>query len=199
VVKLGWEKGEQNMPELLVLGVNAFKRLRERIVWSDIIKQVTVAIAATSIVRVARPFTESAYNLIEPYLSLIGLQIVLACGTFTIGCVLYFFRCRSRGYYGFCECVLGVYGAISVAGQIAPDKLPVSMPGNIIVFISWVAALYVIVRGLDNIYEALKKRRLKRESLGKPGGSGIALWERIFFGIKGVPEVGVASKVVRPF
>lgn len=63
------------------------------------------------------------------------------------GIALYQFRCRARLYYGIVECSIGIWvGYESVPKGVASDYFRNLLP--------FVVALYIIVRGLDNIGKA---------------------------------------------
>jgi predicted lipid-binding transport protein (Tim44 family) len=104
-------------------------------------------------------------DFIGAHIGVVGLQLALGLATFVLGTALYLFRCRRASWYGTLEIVVGVGAAAYVANQILGQA---SGSGGTI--FAEAAALYVIVRGYDNIYKSLKgeKRRL--------------WWNRFFFG-----------------
>jgi hypothetical protein len=93
-------------------------------------------------------------------------QISCFVGMLVTGVLLYLFRCRFLKTYGFLEVVVGLATAIYLANNFqisAPTFGP---------YFAILAALYVIVRGLDNFHKSLRDEK------------HIELWNRIFFGIK---------------
>jgi hypothetical protein len=64
------------------------------------------------------------------------------------------------------EIIVGTASASLVASQVYSGT---PMPSFVAGFFGILAALYVIVRGLDNVYQALQ-------------GTAKASWERLFFG-----------------
>ena len=85
---------------------------------------------------------------------------------FMVGTTLYAMRCRVPKFYGVTEIVVGVlfsvYGVSKALGNTIGD------PSTIFAV---AGALYIMVRGYDNIYRALS-----------PRGKTLGRWDRIFFG-----------------
>lgn len=147
---------------------------------STVTTWIVIAIVAVAVI-----YRENAMagfgKYVRPYISLIGLQMILAPATFSFGVLLYWIRCRSRGIYGIAECVVGVVGALLVANQIFASSDDPVLKASLTMF-SWVASLYVIVRGLDNCYERLKTSRDICYSKGLVPSGLVIWWDRFFFG-----------------
>jgi hypothetical protein len=79
---------------------------------------------------------------------------------------MYFFRCRWPYSYGFLEILIGGLAAVYVAAQLIE-----SVNGKGMLAFAWIAGLYVIVRGWDNIHKA-------------QSGSEKEAWDRFWFGRK---------------
>ncbi len=62
------------------------------------------------------------------------------------GLVLYAFRCRAPRLYGLVEVAVGVFIALALTGRLIKEPF---IYGPDPVFFTIVAALYIIVRGLD--------------------------------------------------
>jgi hypothetical protein len=106
---------------------------------------------------------------ISSLISEVGLAAAQCIGgllVFVSGMGLYFFRCRWHYAYGFVEVIVGFLATIYVIGQAAG-----AASGRLTVGFGVAAALYVIVRGLDNMHRGMSPK--DKES-----------WERFFFGRK---------------
>jgi hypothetical protein len=82
-----------------------------------------------------------------------------------VGCSLYSIRCRNPWVYGVFEVFLGIiiasYTMAIIAGQVVPE-------GTVI--FGTIGALYIIVRGLDNMYRSITE-----------GTEDKRVWNRNFF------------------
>lgn len=84
------------------------------------------------------------------YLPVVVLQAMFGAVTLAIGTGLYVLRCRLQEAYGVVECAIGVIAAAYVANLILySDSVPKTE------IFSEAAALYIIVRGYDNIYKSI--------------------------------------------
>jgi|SRR5215831_11244582 len=97
----------------------------------------------------------------EPSLT---IQLLMVLCIFFTGALLYNVRCRLPFLYGLIEIVVG----ISIAWYLANVAIGRLSKEGMTVFAA-VTALYVIVRGFDNLYRSLKATKF------------IAAWNRIFF------------------
>ena len=109
-----------------------------------------------------------AFDMAEKHLPIALLEIVVVVFTLLAGVAVYFFRCRRLIVYGQLEVLVGIAGAAYVVNQILGKA-----DGNMAIVFTWAAAIYVIVRGLDNWYKGLQRHRPQ--------------WNRLFFG-KDVPD-----------
>jgi hypothetical protein len=82
------------------------------------------------------------------------------------GSALYVLRCRKPGLYGIAEICVGAYIAVEFA--LLHLGIMQELPN---VAFSVLAALYIMVRGYDNIYRSFSASTLE-----------IEFWNRIFFG-----------------
>lgn len=89
-------------------------------------------------------------------------QLPVAFGLLATGTVLYWFRCRRVGAYGLAEIALGLLLAVFVVNKEVQNT-SLDLSG----FFACAAALYIIVRGFDNIYRSINRRWI---------------WNQIFFG-----------------
>jgi hypothetical protein len=100
--------------------------------------------------------------------SLHNFPLVADQSMITIGVLLYAMRCRKQLMYGVTECLVGVMAAVYVANNLKPED-----PSQ---WFSFLAGLYIIVRGADNIQKSLKGTKYE------------VLWNRIFFGKDASPS-----------
>ena len=91
------------------------------------------------------PAVEKITGFVFENASLWRVAIVL----WLVGLMLYFVRSRFRLYYGVAETFFGVVLSYTAFPKDAPDY-------TLTRWLSFLAALYVMVRGLDNIGKSLK-------------------------------------------
>jgi|CXWL01.1.fsa_nt_gi hypothetical protein len=104
----------------------------------------------------------AGYIGVSRYLSPEWAQLLVVLGILLLGTILYGVRCRYPGWYGALEMAVGFFFAAFAINQV----LGKPMPNDGAIFAT-LAALYVIVRGYDNIYKALKvgEERTRRWNL----------------------------------
>ncbi|GEP55274.1 hypothetical protein [Reyranella soli] len=96
----------------------------------------------------------------------------LAAGILPLGAGLYWFRCRLPGWYGGLEIAVGFLLAAHYLNEVLGNL------GNADTrSLTALGALYIVVRGLDNIYKSLKKP------------TQILRWNRVFFGRESVSKL----------
>jgi hypothetical protein len=110
---------------------------------------------------VNEPFLETLQRV-----GLIGVRVAVVAFTVLAGTFMYFFRCRWPYSYGFLEILIGGLAAVYVAAQLIE-----TVNGKGMLVFAWIAGLYVIVRGWDNIHKA-------------QSGSEKETWDRFWFGKK---------------
>ncbi len=93
-------------------------------------------------------------------------QVFFALGLIASGALLYGFRCRRPAWYGLVEIIIGMIFAFYTIKLLTK----ISMPEANGIF-SAAGALYIIVRGFDNIYRSLRK-----------GSHFTQAWNKCFFG-----------------
>jgi hypothetical protein len=92
-----------------------------------------------------------------------------AAATITLlGFLLYMFRCRHARVYGQLEIAVGIFIAFQVI-ELSIGTLSYNMGG----IFTALGALYIIVRGCDNVYKTLKS-----------GEDATFVWNYLFFGKK---------------
>ena len=98
-----------------------------------------------------------------------SVEPVLIVGwAFASGLVLYALRCSWPHVYGVIEIVVGAYIATFLVNLLLIEP---AEPTNDAIFFTVVGALYIIVRGLDNLYRALE-----------PATAPMRQWNKWFFG-----------------
>ena len=73
--------------------------------------------------------------------------------TIIFGFSLFFFRLYARGIYGFTEIIAG----LGVAAQKVYTEKSLDLTKSSFYFVILTAAIYLVVRGLDNIHQSLTK------------------------------------------
>lgn len=89
--------------------------------------------------------------------------VIAVAGTFFFGVTLYVFRRKFRAWYGFFEVISAlILAGVTIARPIhykstsfvdflnSPDSLPT--------LLGLASAVYIVVRGIDNIFEAVKNK-----------------------------------------
>jgi hypothetical protein len=108
-------------------------------------------------------------DILAPYSGEWPTQAIVVLATLLIGSALYAFRCRRPLAYGVLELCVAIASALFVADQIYYQLQQVS--SYIVGAFSEMAALYIYVRGMDNIHRSLKRAsRLQR------------MWEEVWYG-----------------
>lgn len=95
-----------------------------------------------------------------------AIQVAFVWANLIVGYALYRMRCRRLGTYGLVEIGVGLFTAVLMANQMFGTPIP----GIFSIILPQIAALYVMVRGLDNIQKALPDGRFKE------------WWDRHFYG-----------------
>lgn len=93
------------------------------------------------------------------------IEAGFALGVFALGTFLYGFRCRRPNLYGIVEILVGVSLATYILDQLRGHDSPAASG-----FFTAVGALYVIVRGYDNIYRSMRSEAQFTRH-----------WNRVFF------------------
>jgi hypothetical protein len=94
--------------------------------------------------------------------------VLIVVWAFASGLVLYALRCSWPHVYGVIEIVVGAYIATFLVNLLL---IKPTEPTNDAIFFTVVGALYIIVRGLDNLHRALK-----------PATAPTRHWNKWFFG-----------------
>jgi peptidoglycan/LPS O-acetylase OafA/YrhL len=97
-------------------------------------------------------------------------QIIAAFAFFFVGAFLYRVRCRHLAFYGGLEIAVGLLTAVYLASILNDTPKYDASPNYISNTFAVLAALYVIVRGADNIHKSLTSE------------AAIVRWNRFFFG-----------------
>lgn len=85
-----------------------------------------------------------------------GIIFLVVLTTLIFGLIFFYFRLKFRGIYGFTEIVLGL--TIAANRVLEENEIPNESPEFYLAFIS--AAIYLVVRGLDNIHQGITKEPL---------------------------------------
>jgi hypothetical protein len=132
--------------------------------------QIAVVAAAVAIPRF---FGEQINTLVRPFLTTLAghpasipTELGLIVGALLFGTLIYAFKCRWPRWYGTIEIIIG----LSVATYVL-DPFLSGLSSSASVYFTAVGALYVVVRGYDNIYKSMT-----------PGSAGTQWWNRWFFG-----------------
>ncbi len=114
------------------------------------------------------PLLRSLLDFSLQNLPLIAVQALVALTITILGVGLYVMRCRKQMMYGVCECLIGIATAGYFINNLKPeDPAP---------WFSMLAALYIIVRGVDNVHKSLKGMTVEER------------WNKIFFGKHPLPS-----------
>jgi hypothetical protein len=139
----------------------------QRITWGLISASTLLPLAFIVVVLLGLPLLR---NLLD--LALRNIPVVTQIVAFTfivgLGVGLYVSRCRFQMAYGVLECGVGVVTAWYVA-----NNLRVNDP---LQWLSFLAGLYIIVRGADNIHKSLKGAPFEMH------------WNKFFFGKHPLPS-----------
>lgn len=126
-----------------------------------------VAFLAVSLFAANDKATQTALKaMLTRYTNFVALQVLFALTTLVGGTLLYVLRCRRPITYGMLEAGIGLY----ITAVTVNFAFGISDTSNALAF-SVLGALYIIVRGYDNIYRGMKK-----------GSFGLRTWNDLFFG-----------------
>ena len=115
-----------------------------------------------------QPYLRSLLDFSLRHLPLLAVQVLVAVVVIQIGGLLYYMRCRKQMMYGVCECFVGIVTAAYFVNNLkTEDPTP---------WFSLLAALYIIVRGADNIHKSLKGTTVEMH------------WNEFFFGKHPLPS-----------
>jgi hypothetical protein len=147
------------VPLALFLGLSVFfggppsgQSLRER--FAELGFLLLGLIVITPVIYSAGAFLKDAYLWIQsPSLSRTQAIIVGGAVTATLGGGLFYFRLRLRSIYGFSEAIVGIVVATQ---RIATESdAVIKQPAFYLAILT--AGIYLVVRGLDNVHQGLKK------------------------------------------
>jgi hypothetical protein len=105
-------------------------------------------------------------RLLDRFVPLQFVQLIIVPTILMFGFFLYCFRCRTQRWYGSIELVTGALLSTYMVNQILGKVSPADGA-----YLTLAGGLYVIVRGLDNIYKSMT-----------PETSNIRSWNKLFFG-----------------
>jgi hypothetical protein len=129
--------------------------------WISLLLVVLMALVVLQYRMGGRTFDDGLRDTVATLFGVLGLSVTGAAGM-----LLYFFRCRSPYWYGLLEIFVGAFGAFYVGTQFME-----ATGGTGTLILAEIAALYVIVRGLDNLGRSMSGERKER-------------WDRFLFGKK---------------
>lgn len=134
-------------------GANRPERF-EPLPWRYKIRRAFVAVIIALVLYIGYRI-EMLGETFAPYPRVALLAIIL---TIVAGICLYRFRCQYLPFYAFFEFLFGLslaVGAVNSATDQSLFAVPESFNRTIPIFYSWCAALYIIVRALDNMSKFL--------------------------------------------
>lgn len=111
------------------------------------------------------PSPTSLGDKIHGLVFVIGMQAIFAISLLLAGLVLYAFRCQSPFWYGRLEVLVGL-----LIGTYVVNAMLGLWPSEAAAVFTTIGALYIIVRGCDNIYKSKKA-----------GTADIKWWNQVFF------------------
>jgi hypothetical protein len=111
---------------------------------------------------------QRAIDFLIKHLSVEGLEIGIGTAIVIIGLYLYRFRSRRPSWYGVVEIAVGWFIALQIIDQMRVGTTAPTMNG----FFTAAGALYVIVRGCDNVYRGMSA-----------GTVATRRWNQWFFGV----------------
>jgi hypothetical protein len=126
----------------------------EPLPWRYIIRRIFVAMIVVIALYIEYRL-EILYEPFAPYPRVALLAVILSV---VAGIYLYRFRCQYLPLYAVCEFLFGLSLAVGAANSATGQALfavPESFNRTIPIFYSWCAALYIIVRALDNMSKFL--------------------------------------------
>lgn len=115
--------------------------------------------------------TERSFAGFFQLLGVPNFELPVVILVFLVGRWLYMFRCRKAKWYGVAEVISGLFIATFIVGQIKTAQIAdgPSIPPYAAALFTTLGALYIIVRGYDNMYRSLE-------------GEDRHHWNRKFFG-----------------
>jgi hypothetical protein len=114
-------------------------------------------------------FLDALGSTLRAHVGQITFVAITVGALFVIGTVLYAWRCRYLGAYGFTEIAVGLCTGVVIANSFNDVPRSDAPPNRLVTLFAILAALYVIVRGYDSMYKSLKSER------------AITFWNRRFF------------------
>jgi hypothetical protein len=148
------------------------RRVTVRIVALQIIAAVAATLAGPFLPQALEPLIVRVIELFRtvgvPYQSRIIVELLVVLVSLAVGNLLYAFRYRWPAVYGTLELVVALASALSVAHQLYSNE-PLSL--YFAPTLVELAALYIFVRGMDNIYRSFTPRSRRQQA-----------WERFYFG-----------------
>jgi hypothetical protein len=130
----------------------------------------------TQITRLIAPVFSLLETILSPYWTQLTIETSAFFATLGVGELLFMARCRHPVTYGRLEQLVALASALFAATQLFGYD-----PKNnivIVVLFAQLTALYIYVRGKDNIYRGLKEATTPDKLRRK------VRWDRIYFGIR---------------
>jgi hypothetical protein len=153
-------------------GLLRLRRVTARIVLLQIVAAVAASVVGPFLPRVLEPLIIRLVDLFRasgiPYQNRFTVELLVVLVSLAIGNLLYAFRYRWPALYGTIEIVVALASALAVAhqlyteGPLSPYFAPTLVE---------LAALYIFVRGMDNIYRSFTPRSRRQQA-----------WEKLYFG-----------------
>lgn len=108
------------------------------------------------------PFSRKLLDFSLNNFPLVAVQSAIFLAIIIAGILLYRMRCRSQKLYGVTECLVGILMAGYYVNHLKPEDPTQTF--------TLLGAMYIIVRGMDNIQKSLK------------GAAFETTWNKMFFG-----------------
>jgi hypothetical protein len=148
------------------------RRVTVRIVLLQIIAAVAASLAGPFIPRVLEPFIIQVIDLFRttgiPYQGRFTIELLVVLTSLGIGNLLYAFRYRWPALYGTIEIVVALASVLAIAHQLYSNE---PMSPYFAPTLVELAALYIFVRGMDNIYRSFTPKSRRQQA-----------WEKLYFG-----------------
>jgi hypothetical protein len=163
-VSVGKLGGGEREPELMNDDTNSPRRVEFFLAIAAALVGLLVEYGFSQIDGVVLRYSSKTAAVVRNNIGVIAWESVCVLVMLAVGAMFYTMRCRLQRAYGLLEIMVGTATAAYVATEFDQTQLTFN---NIFALL---AALYVIVRGFDNIYRSI------------PEGPKIKSWNQLFFG-----------------
>lgn len=148
-----------------------FRRPSPEEMWNVVFMPIPLLLFAAWCYSIGAAIKDAYLWLQSPTLSRDEAVIGAIAITFTLGLGLFYFRLRLRSLYGLTEAAVGLAVAAQRVATVATE-VDLTTQDSAFYLVILTAAVYLVVRGLDNVHQGLTKTPL------------VPVATRIFEGIK---------------